>query len=206
MLIKYIKKSYHRVLLEDLLKKNKNLINGNILDIGSKNRRYDSLFDGEVIAVDKNPQNKNVIKGDIEKGLDYEDRSFDSILCIEVFEYLDSYEKAIKEISRLLKNDGIAIISFPFMYHDHGDNIRFTKKFIVEKFKVHFSDVKSLGIGNSFVIIWDILRKKVLGIKNRTVRSFCFLLLLPYLLIVKIFRLENKSDKFYSGIFLIMKK
>ena len=83
-------KTYHRNLLERLLKKHAHLITEGILDVGSKNRRYDSWFNGHITAIDlqPNPQD-NILAGDIEKGLNFEDQSFESIICLEVFEYLE---------------------------------------------------------------------------------------------------------------------
>lgn len=49
---------------------------------------------------------------DIEQ-LDFEDSYFDVVLCIGVIEYLRDYHKAIAIISKILKKDGIAIISMP---------------------------------------------------------------------------------------------
>ncbi len=44
---------------------------------------------------------------------DFEDKSFDKIACSEVLEHVPEPEKVIKEIHRLLKDDGIAVISVP---------------------------------------------------------------------------------------------
>jgi len=68
MLTKYIKNSPHRVLLEEKIKKIAPIISGEVLDIGSKNRRYDSLFKAHIIAADINEnKEKNIIKADINK-------------------------------------------------------------------------------------------------------------------------------------------
>lgn len=202
----YINKTFHRILLEKLLLKNKDLISGKIIDIGSKNRRYDDLFSGEITATDlkANPDHE-IIYGNIEEKLHFPDEYFDSLICIEVFEYLEKYDFAISEIHRLLKKNGRAIISIPFMYNDHQDKMRFTADFISQKF-IDFSDVKILKIGNGYTIIWDIIRKKILSLKNKFIRRFCFLLILPLLVLIKLFSLEEKNDLFYSGIFIILKK
>lgn len=206
MLIDYKKKTYHRNILEKLLKNNSHLINGKILDIGSKNRRYDALFDGEITAIDLNVnREKKLIFGDIEKGVDFKNNYFNSIICLEVFEYLDNYKKAIGEIYRVLQPRGRAIVTIPFMYHAHQDNIRFTEEFIKSKFD-KFSSVECFKIGNGFIVIWDLLRKKIMKIKNKLLKYLLFLLILPYLAIIKIFKIENIKDDYYSGLFIILKK
>lgn len=55
----------------------------------------------------------------------------DMIFCLEVFEYLIQPIKALKSIKQLLKRDGVAIITFQFIYPHHeeleADSLRFTE-------------------------------------------------------------------------------
>ncbi len=201
-----LNKTMHRMLLEKLLKNHANFIRGNILDVGSHNRRYDNLFAGKMTAVDKVPcPEKDMLFGDIEAGLNFVDSSFDGIICIEVLEYLEKYEYAISEIYRLLKVGGTAIVSIPFMYHEHSDKLRYTKDFLSSKLNI-FSEVECVPFGNGWVIIWDILRKKVIFHKNRLIKYLLFLLLLPLLGLINLLHLDRKEDIYYSGLFFIIKK
>jgi SAM-dependent methyltransferase len=129
----YIYKSPHRNLLEEKLKVLTSQLKGKILDAGSKNRPYDYLFEGEIIAIDLKPLNKSVQKGDI-TDLKFNDGSFDGILSTEVFEYIKEPKKAIFEIHRVLKKDGIALVSVPFMYKAHQDAVRYTREYLAELF------------------------------------------------------------------------
>ncbi|HTF30094.1 MAG TPA: class I SAM-dependent methyltransferase [Flavitalea sp.] len=199
-------KTYHRCLVEKALVKHQRLITGKALDIGAMRPRYNHLFNASFTAVDLTPNEElGVLYGDIQEGLPFEDNSFDSIICIEVFLYLDQYEKSIGEIYRLLKPGGTAIISTPFMYRDTGDTIRLTESFFLTHFKA-FSLVQSLRLGNGFIVIWDILRRKIYSVKNKFVRYLLFSLILPYFAILKIFNLERLKDDFYSGLFFILRK
>lgn len=208
MFKKYIVKTLHRIILEQLLIKESYRINSRILDIGSKNRRYDHIFNGKIIAVDIKPQReKGILFGDIENRLDFSDNSFDGILCLEVIEYLERYNNALKEIYRLLKKDGWAIISIPFMYHDHGDKLRFTRVFMESKLQqAGFSEIGIKKIGNAYTVIWDILRKKVLFQKNRLVRYLLFPLIIPYFVFMKLFQMDKIQDEYYSGLFFFITK
>lgn len=198
-------KTYHRNLLEKLLKEHAHFLIGNILDIGSKNRRYDHLFSGKITAIDlKANTDQNVLFGDIEKGLAFSDQSFDSILCLEVFEYLENYQKAIAEIHRLLKPKGYAMISTPFIYHEHEDKLRLTKGYLATQFSP-FSYVEIKTIGNAYTTIWDILRKKWLFDQGGLSTALTWnLILRPLLWLVKPH--ENMEDKYYSGVFIILRK
>jgi len=68
------------------------------------------------------------------------DASFDAILCTEVFEHIPTPILAIKEFSRLLKKNGVLIITAPFCSMTHfaphhyysGFNKYFYEKHLVE--------------------------------------------------------------------------
>ncbi|MHA1342159.1 MAG: methyltransferase domain-containing protein [Promethearchaeota archaeon] len=58
------------------------------------------------------------------------DNTFDYILCTEVLEHTLNPFKAVNEIYRILKHNGLAFISVPFNFRIHGplpDCWRFTK-------------------------------------------------------------------------------
>lgn len=56
--------------------------------------------------------NLRVIVGDV-KNLPFEDKSIDVIVCSEVLEHVDGYQKALQEFKRCLKPSGILVVSFP---------------------------------------------------------------------------------------------
>jgi len=51
--------------------------------------------------------------GDIEKEIPYEDNSFDFIIAGEVIEHIHEVDKFVSEISRILKPNGILVITTP---------------------------------------------------------------------------------------------
>ncbi|RYY21736.1 MAG: class I SAM-dependent methyltransferase, partial [Chitinophagaceae bacterium] len=202
----YVYKTFHRLLLEQLIAKHAYQISGSMLDVGALNPRYNHLFKASVTSVDIIVNEKlGVQYGDIEKGLTFADGAFDSIICIEVLEYLDDYQAAITEIHRLLKPGGKAFISVPFVYRDHTDNLRFTEKMLTRKLDM-FSAVSSIRIGNGYIVVWDILKKKIFGIRLKPLRYIFFLLFLPYLGLLKLFNVHKIRDDFYSGLFMIVDK
>ena len=58
-----------------------------------------------------------------------EDKSFDAIMCIEVFEHIPYPNEALKEFSRLLKKNGKLIITAPFCSLTHFAPYHFSTGF-----------------------------------------------------------------------------
>ena len=91
--------------------------NKRVLDFGSGKGMTANHFaiDNEVIAIEPNERmlkdrftenDYTQIKGDVKELENFEDGSFDVILCHNVLEYADEREKIIKEFSRILKKNG----------------------------------------------------------------------------------------------------
>ena len=58
---------------------------------------------------------KRVFNGDIEN-IPFKDGSFDVVISIGVLQFLPDYEKCIKEYSRVVKNGGNIIVTFPNIF------------------------------------------------------------------------------------------
>jgi ubiquinone/menaquinone biosynthesis C-methylase UbiE len=69
------------------------------------------------------------ILADIE-GLPLGDAFFDTVICLEMFEYVTDPHSALNEIHRVLKPDGRLILSVPFMHRadTEHDFWRFTER------------------------------------------------------------------------------
>lgn len=208
--LSYLSKSYYRNLIEKYLYQFRNLITGKILDIGSKNRRYDHLFNGDITAIDIIPNPElNIIKGDL-TSLAFPSNSFDSIICLEVFEYLEpnNFNKGFEEIFRILNQNGNAIISIPFFYWQHKDNMRVTYKYLQNYF-LRFPNLefKIIRVGNKYTALYDVIRSSKNIAVSVKLKNFNAKLLLFFLyIIIKLFSLEYKQDLFYSGLLIIWHK
>lgn len=203
--LNYIKLSAHRNFLEDYLKKELPKLKGSILDIGSGSRRYDYLLTTKPVAIDIIPNEaKEITFGDV-NDLQFPDAFFDNIICLEVFEYLKDPQKAIKEIYRVLKPGGTAIISCPFMYKVHQDQLRYTADFWQNVLLLDFAQKEIKPIGNFYSIILDIWRGKIAKIKLKPIR---WILYLPYLFFVLFvpFSKISKDPVYVSGYFIITQK
>lgn len=204
-LFDYIHKSPHRNHLEKHLKVFLPKLTGPIFDIGSKNRRYDHLLKVKPVSIDLiENKEKEVSVGDI-TNLNFQDSSFQSVICLEVLEYVSDFKKAISEISRVLVVDGEAVISVPFMYRTHQDKVRLTDLYIRELFGTQFSSIHILPVGNFYTIILDILKSKINQVKFKLLRYLCYLPYLFLVLFIPLFKF-SKDESFVSGYVILAKK
>jgi SAM-dependent methyltransferase len=86
------------------------------------------------------------------------DESVGTVICCEVFEHIKDPQKAIREIYRILKPSGLAIISAPMHYHIHeepNDYWRFTPfgvKYLLSIFQSKYINSKGSNYNPYHVI------------------------------------------------------
>ncbi len=199
------KKSAHRNCLELYLEKYLPALNGNTLDIGSKNRRYDYLLKQKPVSLDLVPnKDLDVRFGDITKLDCIKDGSFDNVIIFEVLEYVPDIDRAVSEVCRVLKPNGQLLLSIPFMYRAHQDKVRYTHNFLRERIGDKFNTVEVLPIGNRYTIFLDLFKTKIMN-QPKLVKYLFYLLYLPF--VVPISLLPNRGDlNSCSGYFVIAKK
>ncbi len=204
-LLFFIKKTIHRKLLEEELKKISDKISGRILDVGSKDARYADWFAGKVTAVDviANPK-KGVRQGNI-YNLEFAPQTFECVLSTEVFEYLEDTQKALNEIYRVLAPGGFLVISVPLIYRVHEDLVRYTESFW-RKLLGNFSKIEILSIGNFYTIILDIAREKIVKLPNRLLRYFLYVPLLISTFFIPLSVKLSKDKNFVSGYLIVARK
>jgi SAM-dependent methyltransferase len=105
----------------------KKYFSGKLIDIGCGSKPYFEQLKSTVtehIGVDHELSIHDHSKIDL-VGTAYnipsDDNVFDSALCTAVLEHLEEPELAIRECYRVLKPDGIAIYSVPFIWHIHEE-------------------------------------------------------------------------------------
>jgi SAM-dependent methyltransferase len=202
--------SFHRQLLEKEIIAYSDLVAGKVLDIGSKNRRYDYLFKNadNITAIDIKPHSGfGVMPADI-INLPFADGCFDTVVSFEVLEYITDTKMALSEIGRVLKKDGLLIFSVPFLDPVHGDidSVRYTFEAWEELLKDDFKIEKSIVLGGRYSLIWDLFFERV----RNNFRTLCRLVLIPALAILKkmsvYFDNKEKNRRFAMGYFFICKK
>lgn len=86
------------------------------LDIGCRDGFWAERLKGmgyAVTALDIEPHYAGALTHDVEKGLPFESQNFDLVWCSEVIEHLHKPEFLLREIDRVLRPGGIAILTTP---------------------------------------------------------------------------------------------
>lgn len=198
-----LSKSLHRRELEQHLKQVLPTLSGRVLDVGSKSRRYDYLLPTRPIAIDLKPNSAlDIAPGDVQ-ALPFPDESFDSIVCLEVLEYVESPRKAAVELDRVLAPGGTLVVSTPFLVKVHHDRMRYTDQRLAELFST-FKTATVVPIGNFYSVILDLLRGKILD-QVLPLRLILTLLWLPLRIFLPLARI-SKDARYPSGYFVIATK
>ena len=130
--------------------------------------------------------------------IDFPDSHFNSVVAVEVFEHLKDPIKAASEVYRVLKVNGDAVISVPFMFRIHGDPYdfhRFTQQGLEVLFS-RFRSVKIIPFGSRIHVISDII--------STSSRFLIFLRAFNYIFTLPI--LSSPSIDSPSGYIVILSK
>ena len=122
-----------------------------------ENYKYTAMDFSDGCAVD-NPLKLDVF-GDVQN-IPFENNKFDLVLCLEVLEYASDPQKAVSELFRVLKKNGVLLVSMPLMVGFHNDLYRFTPpalKLLIERAGFKIKKIKSVG-GFYRLLGWQIAK------------------------------------------------
>ena len=115
----------HRKPILDAVHDSVPVLNGKLLDVGCGQKPYASILKCEThIGIDLASSPNNTGKFDLTfDGLHipFNDSEFDSVLCTEVIEHSRNPLALMKEIARVLKSSGHALVTVPFFIHHHEE-------------------------------------------------------------------------------------
>jgi SAM-dependent methyltransferase len=134
-------------------------LKGRMMDFGCGQKPYKNLFSvDEYIGVDfENPGHPHLNESiDIYydgKTLPFGNEHFDSVFSSEVFEHVFNLEEILKELNRVLKTNGLILITCPFTFCEHevpNDYARYTSFAIKHLFVQNgFEVIEQIKTGNS---------------------------------------------------------
>lgn len=109
-------------------------VRGRLIDLGCGSMPYRALIADRVSAYDGldffHDSPEVTYRGDIQDMSMIESESYDSAICLEVLEHVLDPFRAAREIYRILKRDGVLILSVPHLSRLHSephDYYRFTR-------------------------------------------------------------------------------
>lgn len=175
---------------------------GKVLDVGCGEKIYKPYINHDsYIGIDVKESGHDIDKKNIDEffngeDIPFNDNYFDFILCTEVLEHAVNPEKLIQEMRRVLKDDGLILITVPSMWGEHEtpyDFRRYTSY-----------GIKKLALDHNLVIV-DYLKESIgvssfirLGLSEVNASSNNFLikkisrlwLLLSRIVLLNILRIE----------------
>lgn len=159
--LRSIFRTSHKLLLDNSLEPVLNGVTGDALVLGAGFEPYrESLQNTNSVYLSDIEIFHSGIDGSIDAhNINFPDSHFNSVVAVEVFEHLKDPAKAASEIYRVLKCNGTAIVSVPFMFRIHGDPYdyhRFTKQGLEVLFS-RFRSVEIIPFGARIHVISDII-------------------------------------------------
>lgn len=213
----YLWASFRRKKLDKLQNKYKSLYHGIVLDIGGRDRgkfkKPKNKVEKWIFADIEEKHNPDIII-DVANMNNLNDESIDIINAAELFEHVKMIERGINECYRVLKKNGIFIISAPFLYPIHADPCDY-QRWTEEKWKSilikdGFSIEKIETLGFFFTVLADMMKtlNKAMPPIIKQV-SYIFIPLLDLLTKLDSSRIIKKHpvfSKYTTGYFIIARK
>lgn len=141
------------------------IIQKNVIDVGSKEKysAYDFMNIGKIENIDftdKSSNNKKIIYSDFETKINVDDKKYDNAILFNVLEHVENHKNLLKEINRILKDNGKLELYVPFMHYYHEDPkdiFRPTHFYLEKMLKESRFECKIFTIGaGPFTVIADI--------------------------------------------------
>src|SRR5437016_1541689 len=88
--------------------------------------------------------------------LPFRDGSFQCTVATEVLEYVQQPEAFATELYRILSAEGLAVITVPFVFQEHGDYWRPTRRALGDLFR-EYTSVRISAQGNRLHSMFDLL-------------------------------------------------
>ena len=140
-----------RKLLRDTVRELGRGLDGKLLDVGCGTQQYRKFLRcDEYIGIDWSAEKRPTVVADVTQ-IPFQERSFDSALCMEVLEHLPEPGRCLAEIRRVVKPDGMVLFTVPMTVHTHSephDFYRYTEyglRYLLDKHGFEIMTLRRLG-------------------------------------------------------------
>ena len=210
-----IRKSIRKAII-----KNSKHLKGALLDFGCGTKPYKKLFINvdSYIGVDYKIEGREESQKTVDffydgKTIPFNDKEFDSILSTEVLEHVFNVEDILFEFNRVLKINGHALITTPFMWEEHEmpyDFARYTTPALEYLYQKHgFEIIHNHKTGNQIEVIFQF----AINYFKNIIPKFALkqLLLVPFIVffntlgIVFSFLLPVDKTAYFNNVFVLRK-
>ena len=147
---KWLRVSVRRRLLDQHLKELRSHMHGRVLEVGAGRAGRRGEFDPPLkqakswLYLNLDSQVRPHVRGDV-AAMPFRTGRFETLLCLEVLEYVSNPQCALREMRRMLNTKGKLILSLPFMHRADRENDywRFTEP-----------GIRYLLANNGFDVVW----------------------------------------------------
>lgn len=211
----YFWATYRRKILDKLLEENKHYYKGVVLDIGGRDRggfsKPKNRVDKWIFADIESKHNPDIVLDVCDMNA-IKSESIDVVNAIELFEHVENTEKGLRECYRVLKKNGVMVLSAPFLFPIHADPYDF-QRWTAEKWKrelkkAGFEILKFEIMGSFFTVLADMIKtfiKSIPGIIMLILYIF-FPLLDLLTRLDKLIKNHPKLGKFHGGYFMVLRR
>ena len=195
-------------------------VTGRILDVGCGQKPYATLFRfSQYIGLElDSPENRQTKKADFFYDgvtFPFQDCEFDSVVVNEVFEHVFNPTDFLREINRVLRPDGMLLMTVPFVWDEHeqpNDYARYSSFGLISIVERHGFKViehrKSIGdIRVVFQMLNGYLYKKTVSRSSYVNLLKTFVLMAPFNILGELLSkiLPSNDDLYLDNIILAQK-
>lgn len=107
-------------------------INGKVLDVGCGNKPYVPLYSAQEyvgLEIDSSANRFDKLADHFYDGevFPFENETFDSVVSNQVFEHVPDPDRFLNEVSRVLKANGLVLMTVPFVWDEHEQPHDYTR-------------------------------------------------------------------------------
>lgn len=205
------------VYLSRTLKTRLTNLTGRVLDVGCGDKPYRAMFANasEYLGIDVAEGGADFVVAPYDP-FPFENDAFDVVFATQVIEHVENLQHTLGEIARVCRPGGLIVLSFPFLYNEHGtpyDFQRFTSHGAARLLPFHVEVLERQGgFGSTVAILtlnWlnDMFNTNKL---SRLIKAAVLPLWVPFSLAINLFGLLiDRFDctcKYYNNVFVIFRK